>query len=300
MEQQRELLRDIGLMRHPLPDDLTDRANIEHVLDHGYVMIQDCFTKQEAEAAKSEIDRLTGSSPLHGRNAFEGFNTNRIYSLLNKTREFDKFTTLPRVLALNDYFLEHGYNISSFHTIQINPGEKNQDMHHDDAFCHVPLMKAYTLIILMYTAFDDFTLDNGATGIIPGSHVWGSDRRGEYEETVPMICPTGSVGYFLGTTWHCGGANRSQSPRKSATVQYCQPYIRPIENQILAVDPRKLRDIPPRIVEMMGYRVHQPFIGYADGLNPIKAMQRMVNWLQGPVDHSPPAFASSTQGESKL
>ncbi|KAI1907864.1 hypothetical protein LOZ53_003724 [Ophidiomyces ophidiicola] len=224
MEQQRELLRDIGLMRHPLPDDLIDRANIEHVLDHGYVMIQDCFTKQEAEAAKSEIDRLTGSSPLLGRNAFEGFNTNRIYSLLNKTRKFDKFTTLPRVLALNDYFLDHGYNISSFHTIQINPGEKNQDMHHDDAFCYVPRprLPLGTAIII---AFDDFTLENGATGIIPGSHVWGSDRRGEYEETVPMICPAGSVVYFIGTTWHCGGANRSQSPRKSATVQYCQPYV---------------------------------------------------------------------------
>jgi len=73
--------------------------------------------------------------------------------------------------------------------------------------------------------------------------------------------------------------NRSEKPRMSATVQYCQPYvscgwpdsnsqmlmciqIRPVENQILAVDPRRLPEIPPRIVEMMGYRIHKPFIGY--------------------------------------
>lgn len=139
----------------PLPLDPVDRANIEHVLKHGYVVLEDCFTKDEADSAKAEIDRLSGSAPVKGRNAFEGFNTNRIYSLLNKcvscpsvacwclqrytdgnprsrcrTRAFDKFAVLPRVLALNDYFLDPGYMISAFHTIQINPGEKNQGMHH--------------------------------------------------------------------------------------------------------------------------------------------------------------------------
>ncbi|KMU90035.1 hypothetical protein CIHG_07719 [Coccidioides immitis H538.4] len=138
MADQFKHLRNIGMMRNPLPEDPVDRANMEHVLQHGYVVIENCFSKEEAEAAKAEIDRLSGSAPMIGRNSFEGFNTNRIYSLLNKTRKFDKFAILPRVLALNDFFLDPGYNITSFHTIQINPGEKNQDMHHDDAFCHVP------------------------------------------------------------------------------------------------------------------------------------------------------------------
>ena len=40
--------------------------------------------------------------------------------------------------------------------------------------------------------------------------------------------------------------------------------IRPIENQILAVDPRRLDEIPEKIVSMMGYRVHPPFIGYGE------------------------------------
>jgi ectoine hydroxylase-related dioxygenase (phytanoyl-CoA dioxygenase family) len=77
--------------------------------------------------------------------------------------------------------------------------------------------------------------------------------------------------YFISTLWHGGGDNISDKPRQSATVQYCQPYIRPIENQILAVDPRKLDGIHPRIVEMMGYKHMQPFMGYADGLGPKRA-----------------------------
>lgn len=84
MADQFENLRAIGMMRNPMPKDPVDRANVVKVLRDGYVVIENCFTKQEAEAAKAEIDRLSGSAPIAGRNAFEGLNTNRIYSLLNK------------------------------------------------------------------------------------------------------------------------------------------------------------------------------------------------------------------------
>ena len=124
--------------RKPLPSDPAVAADVDHVLKHGYVIIPDCFTKAEAREAKGEIDRLLGESPLVGRNNFEGINTNRIYSLLNKTRVFDKFTILPRVLALNDYFLDPGYQLTAFHTISINPGEKKQNLHHDDGYINVP------------------------------------------------------------------------------------------------------------------------------------------------------------------
>lgn len=110
--------------RKPLPEDPATRADVEHVLRHGYVILPECFTKAEAKEARDEIDRLLGPSPLGGRNAFEGVKTNRIYSLLNKSRVFDKFAMIPRVLALNDYFLDPGYLLSAFHTISINPGEK--------------------------------------------------------------------------------------------------------------------------------------------------------------------------------
>jgi hypothetical protein len=68
----------------PLPNDPVSRADVEHVIEHGYVILHDVFTKNEAEAAKAEIQRLSGSAPLKGRNNFEGIDTTRIYSLLNK------------------------------------------------------------------------------------------------------------------------------------------------------------------------------------------------------------------------
>jgi hypothetical protein len=101
-------------------------ADIQHVLQHGYVILKAQFSTQTATNTIAEIDRLSGKDPEAGRNPFEGLKTNRIYSLLNKSRKFDDYVTLPRVLELNDYFLEPGFCLSAFHTIQINPGEKAQ------------------------------------------------------------------------------------------------------------------------------------------------------------------------------
>ncbi|RMD41318.1 hypothetical protein DV735_g3840, partial [Chaetothyriales sp. CBS 134920] len=277
-----------------LPDDLKTRTDIEHVLKHGYVIIPDCFTKEEAREARDEIDRLHGRDALVGRTDFEGLNTNRIYSLLNKSRVFDKFVVLPRVLALNDYFLESGYLINTFHSITINPGEKQQLLHHDDAFVHVQRPHPPFCATIL-AALDEFTAENGATRIFPGSHVWGSDWRESSAEPIAALVPEGGVVYFLSTLIHAGGANVSNTSRKSVTVQYCNPYIRQIENQILSVDPRKLREIDPRIVEMMGYRYMEPFVGHVEGLNPLRAAARLVHWLKGEVDYNPPTFPRRTR-----
>jgi hypothetical protein len=67
-----------------LPDDPQTQSDITHVLDHGYVILENCFSKDEAEEAKREIARLSGENPEVGRNPFEGLKTNRIYALLNK------------------------------------------------------------------------------------------------------------------------------------------------------------------------------------------------------------------------
>jgi hypothetical protein len=66
----------------PLPSDPLLRSDILHVLEHGYVILPDQFTSQVAQAAKSEIDRLSGKEAEAGRNSFEGLKTNRRCVLL--------------------------------------------------------------------------------------------------------------------------------------------------------------------------------------------------------------------------
>jgi ectoine hydroxylase-related dioxygenase (phytanoyl-CoA dioxygenase family) len=130
-------------------------------------------------------------------------------------------------------------------------------------------------------ALDDYTATNGATVIVPDSHTWDSKRVPSREETIPVIMPSGSIIYFVSTLWHGGGANTSNESRLALTAQYCQPWIRPMENLILAVDWEKLDDIPEKLVGMLGYKVGNPFIGFVNGGSPRAAVQRLLEKWTG-------------------
>jgi hypothetical protein len=115
---------------------------IDHVLEHGYVILPSIFTKTEVDNANAELERLeaseSGPASKGGRNAFEGFQTKRVYSLPDKSRAFDCFPIHDTILKLNDYFLQPSYLLSSFHTVDIGPGEKPQGIHTDDGLIPLP------------------------------------------------------------------------------------------------------------------------------------------------------------------
>lgn len=117
---------------------------IDHAIEHGYVIIENAFTDAEIDEAVEELHRLAGLHNLAGpassggRNKFEGFRTQRIYALLNKSRVFDRFPMHPKVMALNDFFLDPGWLLNAFHSINIQPGEDPQALHHDDGYVTLP------------------------------------------------------------------------------------------------------------------------------------------------------------------
>jgi ectoine hydroxylase-related dioxygenase (phytanoyl-CoA dioxygenase family) len=130
-------------------------------------------------------------------------------------------------------------------------------------------------------ALDDFTAENGATSIIPGSHLWSDARIPTREEMIPAIMPAGSMVYFLNTLWHSGGANTTSVPRRSLTVQYCQPWIRTFENFTVAMGWEDLDAVPKKLLALMGFSTHD-FMGYVDGRSPRAGVEmrkkRLVEW----------------------
>ena len=130
------------------------------------------------------------------------------------------------------------YLLSANLAINVHPGETAQALHCDDGYCRLPRPRDAMGISAIW-AIDDFTDDNGATELIPGSHTWGDEKPDPCDErAVQVTMPAGSVCVFMGTLLHRGGANRSNGTRLGITPQYCQPWIRQIENMTLAVPPR--------------------------------------------------------------
>jgi len=122
---------------------------------------------------------------------------------------------------------------------------------------------------------DDFTESNGATEVIPGSHRWGPERRPEDHEAVKVKAKAGSVLIFAGNLLHRGGANRGKSTRLAITIQYCQPWLRTIENMPLAVPPELAARYSARVQGLLGYSVVAPgFAGYVDGMHPKRLIDR--------------------------
>ncbi|KAE9378424.1 phytanoyl-CoA-dioxygenase-like protein [Stipitochalara longipes BDJ] len=260
---------------------------ISHVLEHGYVILPSLFPPSLVSSALAELDRLqslptdtSGPASHGGRNPFEGYATKRVYALADKSRVFDEFAINETVLKLNDYFLQENYLLTSFHTVTIDAGESEQSMHTDDGLIHLPRPRPLMGIGTM-VALDPFTATNGSTTLIPGSHLWPESRRPKRSEMIPAIMPAGSMLYFLNTVWHSGGANTTSVPRRSLTVQYCQSWIRPIENMIVAVGWEDLDALPKRLLELMGFSLND-FMGYVDGRNPRAGVEmrkrRLIEW----------------------
>lgn len=130
-------------------------------------------------------------------------------------------------------------------------------------------------------SLDDFTADNGATTVIPGSHLWSDDRIPKREKMIPVLMPAGSMVLFLNTLWHSGGANTSDKPRRSITVQYCQPWIRTFENMTIAKGWEDLDQVPERLLRLLGFSTHD-FMGSVDGRSPRAGVemrkQRLIEW----------------------
>ena len=243
-------------------------ADLAAVLRDGYVILPDLLSADQLADIKRAVAPLLDR---HGRNPFEGHLTQRVYSVLNKTRACDVIADHPRVLALLDRLLLPNYLLSMLQVINILPGEKAQMLHTDDAFYPLPRPRK-ALGAATIWAIDDFTADNGATDIIPGSHRWG-DQAPDSADRQPVVMSAGSCVFFLGTLWHGGGASRSDRPRLAVTAQYCEPWVRPQEAFTLSMTRDTVRAVSEDIRRMLGYSIHPPFIGQVDGMHPKRLLE---------------------------
>jgi ectoine hydroxylase-related dioxygenase (phytanoyl-CoA dioxygenase family) len=235
----------------------------------GYVIWENLLTPEQCSRIREEVTPWLGHT---GRNSFEGHRTQRIYSVMSRTRVCDPVVENPRVLAALDGLLMPNYLLSACQAINIRPGEAAQLAHHDDGFYPIPRPRE-PLAAATIWAIDYFTADNGATVLYPGSHRWGKRRPGPDDEAMPVVMPAGSCVFFVGTLWHGGGANTTPADRLAVTAQYCQPWLRPMEAFTLSVSRDIAREVSDDIKRMLGYSIHPPFVGAVDGLHPLRLLQ---------------------------
>jgi ectoine hydroxylase-related dioxygenase (phytanoyl-CoA dioxygenase family) len=248
----------------------TGRDVARRLTEDGYVIVSGLMSADDVGTARADLGRVLEATRT-GRNAFEGFTTQRVYALFAKTRTFDQPATHPLLLEVLDQVLVH-YQLSAPVGICIGPGEQAQILHRDDSVYPLPQPHPPVVVNTMWP-LDEFTEENGATRFVPGSHRWEPGRQPTADDPVVTATMTpGSVMFYLGSLWHGGGANRTGQPRLGVILEYVAAWLRPQENLCLAVPRGVVRQLPERLQELLGYNIYPPFLGYVDGSHPRKVL----------------------------
>ncbi len=245
---------------------------IEGVRRDGYAIVEGMLDSDDIARKRADLDRILADTPT-GRNDFEGFATRRVYALFAKTRTFDETAVDPFVLGALDALLGH-YQLSAPVGIQIGPGETAQVLHRDQSVYPLPSPNPPVVVNSMWP-LDDFTEENGATRLIPGSHLWEMERRpGPDDKVVVAEMPAGSMLLYLGNLVHGGGENKTDRTRLGVILEYVVSWLRPQENHCLAVPRAVVSQLSPHLQELLGYNIHPPFLGYVDGRHPKTVLDR--------------------------
>jgi ectoine hydroxylase-related dioxygenase (phytanoyl-CoA dioxygenase family) len=231
----------------------------------GYTILHDVLEPELVTSLREELARLAvelGTKPA--RNGFEGTNTLRIYNLLVHGRLFEQVPVHPEILPVVQGVLDDSPLVSSLSSIDIGPGEVAQPIHADDQIMPLPKPHVATVCNTMW-ALTDFTEANGATRIIPGSHLADhSPTYGEHYDSIPAEMGAGSVLVWHGSLWHGGGANTTSERRVGLAMNYCAGWVRQQENQQLGIPVDVARRFPPRLRELCGFGVYHGLIGHID------------------------------------
>lgn len=246
---------------------------IETALDNirrdGFTVIKDALAPEVRSAIRLGLDPWLQGTRM-GRNDFEGIRSERVYALLAKVPEIAAMVEHRETLAIVDALLPKNHLLSAALAINLHPGETPQRFHIDDGGNALPIPQPRAMLgVSTMWALDDFTSENGATEVIPGSHHWSEDRKPQERGSTAINMPAGAVLIFAGNLFHRGGANRSAQHRLGITIQYCDPNMRQLENMSLAVPLATAALFSPRIQALLGYSVIDPgFKGSVNGRHP--------------------------------
>ena len=248
-------------------------VHVEQLERDGYTICEGAIEPELIDGILEDLCRLEGELNIQpATNEFEGTRTLRIYNLLIHGSIYERIPVHPNVLPVVDRVLDTGCLISSLSSINIGPGETPQLIHADDQL--IPLPKPHPPVVCnTMWALTDFTEANGATRLVPGSHLAdNSPDLGKEYESIAAEMPKGSVLVWHGSLWHGGGANLTTERRVGIAMNYCAGFIRQQENQQLGIPPETVRGFSPRLQELVGYGIYMGLIGHIDKHSPAELL----------------------------
>jgi len=241
---------------------MTIEQHIEALDLQGFTVIPDAMTSTQLAAARAAIDRLIAAQAAVGQKPS--------YANANLTDRADIFRDLvqqPTLLQIVDTLLGDDCILSGVNHTTPMPGAPAGPIHRDRWIWGPSLFwMDHPIGINVGWCFDDFTEENGATLVAPGSH--RAQDEPPAEAYVPMIAPAGAMFAFDDRLYHHAGANRSAEPRRSAFVFYVRSWLKPQTDHKRSTDPTVLATASPTLLRLLGFTRQTP-VEHPDGRSEI-------------------------------
>ncbi len=236
------------------------QSHIEAIERGGYTIIENVLKPDSVDAIGKrvrEIEKKTLGETKRGT-PVDGSSQLRTAGLLQLDPLFREIPILADVLPVVQGILGAECLLTSFSAIDVLPGKNDQTIHSDDGT--VPLPRPHQPVVCTcMVAIDDFTAENGATRLLPGSHKTARvpDSGTDYREVDGMIAvemPAGSAVVVNGALLHQDADNESDASRLGLEVSYCAPWMRTFTNFFLSIPQEEVMRYPQPLRELLGYR----------------------------------------------
>lgn len=236
----------------------------EVIAKDGAAIIENVISGDGLRQLTSEIMPYVDATDV-GRDAFTGFHTTRTGALVARSAACRDLVMNPTILGAAKTFLAPFCETIQLHLtqlIRIKPGQPVQPLHRDRLAWGGYLPKDLEPQFNTIWAVTDFSKENGATQVVPGSNLWDPSRRAADEEVRYAEMPAGSVLVYSGSVIHGGGANTSDGDRMGLNITYTLGWLRQEENQYLSCPPHIAKDFDPELQALLGYAMGSYALGY--------------------------------------
>jgi ectoine hydroxylase-related dioxygenase (phytanoyl-CoA dioxygenase family) len=247
-----------------LPGDAAADAIVEVLQRDGALVLDGVLEAASVRRVREEIMPYVEATAV-GRDDFTGRQTTRTGALVARSPACRELVMHPLINSACNQFLSpfcDRYQLHLTQVIRIQPGQGEQVLHRDrlawGGFIPRNIEPQFNTI----WAITDFTEENGATRVVPGSNHWPDDRKAESSEVGYAEMRAGSVLIYSGSVIHSGGRNRSQADRIGVNITYSLGWLRQEENQFLSCPPQVARDLDPDLRALLGYSMGSYALGY--------------------------------------
>ena len=260
---------------------------------NGYALIPNWLT--EERVIKLGVDLRREVNPIRELMPPD-FTTVRAHNLLAKTRCVDDLVCDPRLVAIAQGVLGPHIQISVVAMFDLLPGAKAQGLHQDDGLWPIPRPHP-PFVVNAVIAVDEFTKENGATQLVPKSHLWHDQIVKQPPEVTPIQVEMkpGTMLIWTGALWHGGGANNTNESRLAIDINFNLSYLAQQENQYIGVPRSEVERMPERLQRLIGYKFGLNHVGpgMVDLRDPLRMKDR-VSYRYDVNDDDVPSIGSLT------